>query len=180
VGCSQTGRSYWAIASKIGQGRRNIVEPERGHEAGKPVGPPGDEIRHRVVGEPGERRRLVGPGHAFEGRHREREDLPVVGPKLLHHQEPRLQVVEHGDREPALDRPLVRGDLHQPVEVSPGEDVGVGVDFHGRPSLYPNGRRFLATLGRRIAQHDSLSCADFAGCRACSGRWIRYNKWGGS
>jgi hypothetical protein len=94
-----------------------------------------DDLGHAVIGDFRHVGRRFRRRHKFDRRHRKRQDLLIVGAELLHHLQPRIQIVKHGNFGPAPDRSLGGDHLHHLVEIGLGEDVRKDVDlFHEQTS----------------------------------------------
>jgi hypothetical protein len=111
-----------------GRGVR-IVERQRRHESGKPVGMTPHELGHPVVGGPRQVRGVRSGGEHLDRRRRQRQNLLVVL-EAVHHAEADVQIREHRDvAHPLADVFVRRRHLHELREVTGRVDVVEDVDF---------------------------------------------------
>ena len=91
-----------------------------------------DDLVHPVVREARELRGLVLVAEELDRRHRQRQHLLVAGP-ALHHADTLVEVPQHRDVHPALERGgearIALGDALHPLEVRRGKDVGKDVEL---------------------------------------------------
>ena len=116
-----------------------LAHRDRSDEAGKAVGMSRHQRRHAVVGDRGELEleRGVALAQHLERRHRQRQDLRVVG-KAVDDAQPHVEIMQRGDRAHALaDVAQVAGDLEHPVEERLWKEVIESIDPHTGPQPLP-------------------------------------------
>ena len=112
-------------------GRQRRLRDE-GREA---LGVLGDQLGHAVVADPGELERDLGValGHRFQRRHRQRDDLRVVG-ELVDHAQARVEIVDRLHRPRAPEHVLEAGaDLLHALVVGGRIEMRESIDAHGVP-----------------------------------------------
>src|SRR3989475_1060269 len=118
----------------------DIVHRQRGDEGRDLPGVFPHDLRHAVVRQPGELGGLLGTSQELDGRHRQGQDLLVLG-EALHHAHALVQVPQHRNVHPALElrreRRVPLGDLLHPLEVRLRKDVGENVEFQHYSSFTP-------------------------------------------
>src|SRR3989441_7337809 len=118
----------------------DIVHRQRGDEGRELPGVLLHDLRHAVVRQPGELGGLLGTSQELDGRHRQGQDLLVLG-EALHHAHALVQVPQHRNVHPALElrreRRVPLGDLLHPLEVRLRKDVRKDVELQHYSSFTP-------------------------------------------
>src|SRR5881396_3193407 len=118
----------------------DVVHRQRGDEGRELPGVLLHDLRHAVVRQPGQLGGLLGASQKLDGRHRQGQDLPVLG-EALHHAHALVQVPQHRNVHPALElrreRRVPCGDLLHPLEVRLRKDVRKNVELQHYSSFTP-------------------------------------------
>src|SRR5882762_6892325 len=120
--------------------RRHVVHRQRGDEGRELPGVLPHDLRHAVVRQPRQLGGLLGTSEELDGRHRQGQDLLVLG-EALHHAHALVEVPQHRDMHPALElrreRRVPLGDLLHPLEVRLRKDMRKNVEFQHYSSFTP-------------------------------------------
>src|SRR6266436_6254335 len=119
---------------------RHVVHRQRGDEGRELPGVLSHDLSHAVVRQPRQLGGLLGVSQELDGRHRQGQDLLVLG-EALHHAHALVEVPQHRDMHPALElrreRRVPLGDLLHPLEVRLRKDVRKNVEFQHYSSFTP-------------------------------------------
>src|SRR3989475_4409140 len=122
------------------EGGRHVVHRQRGDKGGELLGVLPHDLGHAVVRQPGQLGGLRGISQELDGRHRQGQDLLVLG-EALHHAHALVEVPQHRNVHPALElrreRRIPLGDSLHPLEVRLRKNVRKNVELQHYSSFTP-------------------------------------------
>src|SRR5438046_3900519 len=147
----------------------DVIHRQRGDEGRELPGVLLHDLSHAVVRQPGQLGGLLGTSQELDGRHRQSQDLLVLG-EALHHAHALVQVPQHRDVHPALElrreRRVPLGDLLHPLEVRLRKDVRKDVELQLYSSFAP--AMVVSSLQRAASARMLLPKASPSSCSVSS------------